>query len=438
MNRIPTFMSEITQPSAKGITAQVITGRTKAIIGARKNTALSAPAGTTISLTMYFRKSAKLCSRPKAPTTFGPLRICTAAQILRSAYIRNARLVRIRIVTSRHWASTRMKMPKPVSKNAIALLRRQGLPRPLGRQPRELGHHLARAGDRVGQVVLAHRQPRSAPGVISPRGAGVHGFSGTSSMRPRCGTSAIIRARSAASVSKGSGVPSDARERAQDRPVLARLARGEAGAVRHLRAALGVDEDARLLGIGRARAGSRRPGARRGRRGCPGRSRTAPRAGRSRRRRGCRPPRPPSSAAASPPSVAKPRSIAPTRAAAVCSTRSFAPAASASAIASPSTAAPSGRVSAAWPSTITGLGAAAQQLQRPVAAVAGQGLGAGAEMRDGIGQVDVRADQRRPRRRCVQALRMRALSTGASARGLAPTIRTARAASRSSIRAVPA
>ena len=124
MNRIPTFMSEITQPGAQGITTQTIAGSTKLTIGARKNTALSAPAGTTISLTMYFRKSAKLCSSPHGPTTFGPRRICTAAQILRSPYIRNARLTRMMIVTSRHCARIRMKRPKPWVKNAMPLLRR--------------------------------------------------------------------------------------------------------------------------------------------------------------------------------------------------------------------------------------------------------------------------------------------------------------------------
>ncbi len=113
MNRIPTFMFEITQPGAQGITTQTIAGSTKLTIGARKNTALSAPAGTTISLTMYFRKSAKLCSSPQGPTTFGPRRICTAAQILRSPYIRKARLTRMTIVTTRHCTRIRRKSPKP-------------------------------------------------------------------------------------------------------------------------------------------------------------------------------------------------------------------------------------------------------------------------------------------------------------------------------------
>ncbi len=109
-------MSEITQPGAQGITAQTITGSTKEIIGARKKTVLSAPEGTMISLTMYFRKSAKLCNSPQGPTTFGPRRICTAAQTLRSAYIRNASATRISTVTSRHCARISTKSPKPVSK----------------------------------------------------------------------------------------------------------------------------------------------------------------------------------------------------------------------------------------------------------------------------------------------------------------------------------
>ena len=125
MNRIPTFMSEITHPGAQGITAQTITGSTNEIIGARRNTALSAPEGMTISLTMYFTKSAKLCSSPHGPTTFGPRRICTAAQTLRSAYIRNARLTRITTTTGRHCARMSRKSPKPCEKNPVhPLLRR--------------------------------------------------------------------------------------------------------------------------------------------------------------------------------------------------------------------------------------------------------------------------------------------------------------------------
>ena len=126
MNRIPTFMSEITHPGAQGITAQTITGSTKETIGARKNTALSAPDGMTISLTMYFSMSAKHCKSPHGPTTFGPRRSCTAAQILRSAYIRNARLTRMMTITSRHCAEDQQEEPEAVGEEADVhpLLRR--------------------------------------------------------------------------------------------------------------------------------------------------------------------------------------------------------------------------------------------------------------------------------------------------------------------------
>jgi hypothetical protein len=68
-----------------GITAQATMASTKDSSGARKYTGRSTPAGTTTSLTTYFSASATDCSSPKGPTTFGPRRICTAAQTLRSA-----------------------------------------------------------------------------------------------------------------------------------------------------------------------------------------------------------------------------------------------------------------------------------------------------------------------------------------------------------------
>ncbi len=77
-------MSDSTQPGLKGITAQASTASTKEMSGARKKTGRSTPAGTTTSLKMYLAASATVCSRPKAPTTFGPRRSCTAAQIFRS------------------------------------------------------------------------------------------------------------------------------------------------------------------------------------------------------------------------------------------------------------------------------------------------------------------------------------------------------------------
>jgi hypothetical protein len=46
---------------------------------------LFAADGIVGSFSTNFSRSAKDCSRPHGPTTFGPRRICTAAQILRSA-----------------------------------------------------------------------------------------------------------------------------------------------------------------------------------------------------------------------------------------------------------------------------------------------------------------------------------------------------------------
>ena len=107
-------MSDRIQPSLKGITAQAIIAMTKEIIGARKKTPLSAPAGTTTSFTIYLRKSAKLCSRPKTPTTLGPRRIITAAQILRSAYMRKASASKSGTTSSKTCPTVSRAMPNPV------------------------------------------------------------------------------------------------------------------------------------------------------------------------------------------------------------------------------------------------------------------------------------------------------------------------------------
>ena len=77
---------------------------------------MSAPDGMTISLTTYLIMSAKLWSSPQGPTTFGPRRNCTAAQTLRSAYIRKARLISTTTITARHCARISTNSPKPVSK----------------------------------------------------------------------------------------------------------------------------------------------------------------------------------------------------------------------------------------------------------------------------------------------------------------------------------
>jgi hypothetical protein len=82
---MPTLMSAITQPRSNGITAQAASASTQVTSGASRNTPLLAPDGMIGSFSTNFSRSAKDCSRPQGPTTFGPRRICTAAQILRSA-----------------------------------------------------------------------------------------------------------------------------------------------------------------------------------------------------------------------------------------------------------------------------------------------------------------------------------------------------------------
>ena len=78
-------MSAITHLALTGITAQAASASTQVTSGASRNTPLLAPAGITGSLTTNFSKSANDWNRPQGPTTLGPRRICTAAQILRSA-----------------------------------------------------------------------------------------------------------------------------------------------------------------------------------------------------------------------------------------------------------------------------------------------------------------------------------------------------------------
>ena len=78
-------MSAIIQSALTGITAQAESASTAVTSGASRKTPLLAPAGMIGSLNTNLSRSAKDCSRPQGPTTFGPRRICTAAQILRSA-----------------------------------------------------------------------------------------------------------------------------------------------------------------------------------------------------------------------------------------------------------------------------------------------------------------------------------------------------------------
>ena len=70
---MPTLISAKTNLSLKGITAQATKAKVIVIIGANINIILLELAGIIISLRIYFSASAKVCNKPKGPTTFGPL-----------------------------------------------------------------------------------------------------------------------------------------------------------------------------------------------------------------------------------------------------------------------------------------------------------------------------------------------------------------------------
>ena len=228
-------------------------------------------------------------------------------------------------------------------------------------------------------------------------------------------------------------------QRAQDRPVLARVARRKRGAVRHLHAAFGVDVDRGFFRIGGARQGSHRHDARRGRHACRYRRRRDQARPRLRRRRAGTAHRAPPAAicaASSRPRPARSRDRArATRAAALCRIeKPFQPSlttpnSTAAFAASEAMAAPS-----CAPSAPARPGTAAVRLPSALGELAvaeiGERFRAGAEIVIVVGEIGLLADQRRsgtlPAR---QRLRMRALSTAASRRGLEPIIMIASACS---------
>ena len=77
-------MFETTTPASNGITAQATSARVSVTIGAAMNTSRLAPLGMMVSFSTSLTPSAIGCSRPKGPTTFGPLRSCDIASTLRS------------------------------------------------------------------------------------------------------------------------------------------------------------------------------------------------------------------------------------------------------------------------------------------------------------------------------------------------------------------
>ena len=70
---------------SNGTTAHTINATVKVMIGASRNSVLLAAEGMMVSCRNTFNPSAKDCSNPNGPTTFGPRRSAIAAQILRSA-----------------------------------------------------------------------------------------------------------------------------------------------------------------------------------------------------------------------------------------------------------------------------------------------------------------------------------------------------------------
>ena len=112
----------------------------------------------------------------------------------------------------------------------------------------------AGAADRVGQVEILDRIAGDRRPPPSRRAwAAFQSKLGEPELGRSAGTSRAIAARSSSRLSNGSVVPSTSRQRAQDRPVLARVARREHRALAALHAAFEIDVGARLLGIARAR-----------------------------------------------------------------------------------------------------------------------------------------------------------------------------------------
>lgn len=87
---IPKFKSQTTIPSEKGITDHPIKLKVKTSEGANKKILIFALVGNVVSFTNSFKPSARGCNKPIKPTTFGPLLLCTAPMIFRSAIVKYA------------------------------------------------------------------------------------------------------------------------------------------------------------------------------------------------------------------------------------------------------------------------------------------------------------------------------------------------------------
>ena len=103
-----------------GITENATNAGTVAITGARMKTTLSAAVGMMSSFSASFTPSARLCSRPNGPFTFGPMRCCIRATTRRSNQMLNSvsstRITKISsalIRTSHHGSWP--KAPRPLA-----------------------------------------------------------------------------------------------------------------------------------------------------------------------------------------------------------------------------------------------------------------------------------------------------------------------------------
>jgi len=78
---------QTTIPSEKGITDHPIRLNTKDKAGDNKKIPVFALVGNVVSLVNNFRPSARGCNKPIKPITFGPLLLCMAPIIFRSAIV---------------------------------------------------------------------------------------------------------------------------------------------------------------------------------------------------------------------------------------------------------------------------------------------------------------------------------------------------------------
>ena len=97
-----------------GITAAVPSANSTVSGGARRNSHLSALAGTMLSFCSSFSASANGCRSPAGPTSVGPRRLCMRPENLRSNQIDQAVIViRTVTITRPYTAPCRSAPPNP-------------------------------------------------------------------------------------------------------------------------------------------------------------------------------------------------------------------------------------------------------------------------------------------------------------------------------------